>query len=69
MGWGHNPVCKVLALQASGPEFDSQNPHENARHSQATHTLVIPALGNQRQMDPWCSILTYLGSSRSLRDL
>lgn len=38
---------KVLALQASGPEFDSQNPCKRPR--MVAHS-VIPVLRRQRQV-------------------
>lgn len=36
----------VLAMQAWGPEFDSQNPRKSLAWC---HTLVTPVLGKQRQ--------------------
>lgn len=41
---GHGLVGDVLALQAEGPELNSENPSKNARHGD---TAVTSALGDR----------------------
>lgn len=57
MSWGGNSVGKEFALQTRRPEFESQNPCENSRHSGG---LVILALLSQRQEETWRSLASHL---------
>lgn len=48
------PSGKVLAAPTSGSEFESQNLFQKQNKQTGYHsTLKIPALGKQRQVDPW----------------
>lgn len=66
-GWKDDPVGKMLALQARGPDLDSLNAHNKSRHGD--RCLQFLCLSN-RQISrvPWLVSLVNLLSSRPVKD-